>query len=511
MMRTYLTLAICLMGWACQPPKSEAPVPLKHVVVIIGDDHVASTVGIYGNPAIATPHLDRIARQGVYFTRAFANAPLCSASRQSLLTGKYPHATGVTLLRTPFSDDNYTLAEHLRGRGFATGVLGKTHFNNYGPEAPDHGFSTTYTRGDYQEALAARGPRPVPDTIGVKPPWKPFRDPARVWLNADRLPMGKYDADMEATFLVGEAKQFISRNRDGRFCLFMGFHEPHSPFDFPVDVARTYRPEEMPLPPVSPEDDRWVPEIFRDLSEADQRGIIASYYTSVSYLDQKVGEVYDHLDSLGLADETLFIYIGDQGYLLGDHKRFEKHMMWDPANHAPLILRAGNRYAGGTALDVLTEFVDLAPTILDLLGMPPLPESQGKSLLPVLEGTDSTHKTQVFSEFLVDHKAMVRTRDWKYIYTTGDYDLGQGYATGFGPSGVSHRLYHLSADPYEHRDVAQDPAHQERLQQMQQELLDWFIRTDPRADTLPPGLTIAQQLAWFCIPPEGDEPKRDQG
>ena len=482
---------------------------LKNVVLIIGDDHMADVVGIYGNKIIQTPNLDRIAREGVFFSRAFANAPLCSASRQSILTGKYPHAAGVTMLRTAFDSAQYTIADHLRGKGFKTGIVGKTHFNNYGPNPPDHGFSFHYSRKAYREYLEKATLKKVADTIAVRPAWKPFRDPARIWLNADQFPVGRYDEDMEASLLVEAAKKFISGYKFDRFFLTVGFHEPHSPFDFPIDVKQTYDPADMPLPPTSAEDDQWIPAIFKDLSEEDKRGIIASYYTSVSYLDEKVGEIYDHLVANKLADKTLFIYIGDQGYLLGHHKRFEKHMMWDEANHAPLIVKAGNNWNTGRKIDALTEFVDLAPSILDLLGVEPMLSSQGNSFLPVLSGRLASQNVEIFSEFLVDNKVMVRTEEWKYIYTTGTYDLGQGYATGLGPSGVSHRLYNLSKDPYEHQDVAE--LHPEIMAQLQDRLLTWFMETHPFASDLPTGLSLEEKLAWFSIPPEGEEEERNKG
>ena len=475
-----------------------APKSLRNVICIIGDDHAAHVMGCDHNDLAQTPNLDRLAGQGVRFTHAYANAPLCSASRQSLLTGKYPHATGVTLLTTSFPDDQLTLAEHLRERGFATGVMGKTHFNN----GQDHGFSVLTDSKEWHEYLAANPPQPAPKSIKTRPPWKPFRDPARIWLNADGLPSEYHDKDDIGTWLAGESASFIREHKNDRFCLWVGFHEPHSPFNFPLEYANKYNPADMPLPPVSDEDDRWIPAIFRDLSDDDKRGIIASYYTSVAYMDKNVGIILDELDRQGLADETLVIYIGDQGYLLGHHKRFEKHMMWEQAVLSPLIMRAGKRFGPDRQINGLCEFVDLAPTILELLDIAPLPDAQGQSLIPMLGGKQQEIKDYVFSEFLADNKAMIRTRDWKYIFTSGKRDLGQGYATGNPPSGILHRLYHVPTDPYEHHDVANDPENQPILNEMQGMMLKHFMRTHPKANQLPTGLSVDEQLTWFCEPPD---------
>jgi arylsulfatase A-like enzyme len=348
---------------------------------------------------------------------------------------------------------------------------------------------------------------PVPDSIPVLKEWRPFVDPARIWLNADRLPSAYHEGDGWAAWTAKKSIEFIRENKANRFCLWVGFHEPHSPFNFPVEYRNIYDPADMPLPAGSPEDDRWVPEIFRDLSEADKRGIIASYYTSVEYMDHCIGLILDELELLGLAENTLLIYIGDQGYLLGDHKRFEKHTMWEPAIRAPLIMRMGGRYGTGVRHDALTEFIDLAPTMLDLLGVEAMPGVQGKSLLPLLGGEQREIREYAFAEFLEDNKAMICNHQWKYVFTTGQRDLGQGYATGYGPSGVLHKLYNLTDDPDETTDLGKDTEHAEIVTGMQRQMLNRFMVTHPDARNLPEGLSIEEKLIWFCEPRDiGSEP-----
>ena len=470
-----------------------------NVVVLIGDDHAAHAVGCYGNEIIQTPHIDGMAYEGVRFEHAYANAPLCSASRQSILTGRYPHAAGVTLLRTPFPPEQVTIAEHLNEYGFSTGLIGKAHFNNN----LSHGFDHRIDGGDYREWLQENPPEPPPEDMETRPPWKPFRDPARIWLNADMLPSEHYDEESEGTYYANRAIDFIEQNRDGRFCMFVGFHEPHSPFNFPIEYAGKYDPEDMSLPEGSPEDDRWIPLEFQDLTEEDKRGIIASYYTSVEYLDKNVGMILNAIEEQGLSEKTLVIYIGDQGYLLGHHKRFEKHMMWEEAIRSPLIMYGGSSLGSGQQVFTeLTEFIDLTPSVLDMLRVPALESVQGKSLFPLITGKSENHKDMVFSEFLVDNKAMVRNDTWKYIYTSGKRDLGQGYATGNPPPGITHRLYNLEEDPDEHTDVSHRPENQDILLQMQDAMLKIFKETHPDADNLPEGLNREEQLVWFCVPVE---------
>lgn len=480
--------------------KAEAATAFQNVVVIIGDDHAAHAVGAYGNPHIRTPHIDRMAQRGVRFTQAYANAPLCSASRQSMLTGRYPHAAGVTLLRTSFPEAQVTIAEHLKDYNFETGVIGKTHFNNAG----SHGFDTVIGRGQWQEALEENPPPPLADSLDTYGAWRPFVDPAAVWLNAAVKPLPLRDEDMEDTFYARAAADFLEANQQNRFLLWVGFHNPHSPFNFPVEYAGRFQPEAMTVPEGSPEDDRWIPQVFQSLTDEEKRGIMAAYYTSVEHMDKNVGLILDQIDALGLDDRTLVIYVGDQGYLLGHHKRFEKHMMWEEAIRSPLVVQAGGQYGQDRRSDVLTEFVDLTPTILDALAVDPLPSAQGQSLMPVLTGQTEQHKELVFSEFLVDNKAMVRNAQWKYIFTTGTRDLGQGYETGHPPPGITHRLYNLEADPGETTNVATRPENEAVLLELQQAMVALFRNTDPRAGAIPDSLTLEEQLTRFCIPPDED-------
>lgn len=502
--RTVWSLLLITVLVSGAPPALQAAASLtgadslqaRNVVFIMGDDHATGVYGAYGNDLIRTPNLDRLAAQGMRFDRAYVNSPVCTPSRQSIITGKLPHAAGVTLLRTPLAAEQVTIADHLKQYGYRTGAIGKMHFNS----GLNHGFEVRVDRQDHQDYLEGRTLPEPPDSVAVRPSWRPFRDPARIWLNADVRPSARYEEESLGTYLANQAVDFLRTHQDDPFCLWVSFYEPHSPFNFPIEYAGRYQPENMPLPPVGPEDDRWIPAEFRDLSAEDKRGIVASYYTSVEYMDANVGRVLNALEELGLDENTLVVYVGDHGYLLGHHGRFEKHMMWEEAVRAPLVMRAPGLEAG--ASDALVEFIDLVPTILDVLDTPSLPGTQGRSVTPLLEGTTDQHRDHVFSEFLADNKAMVRTEEWKYIFTTGKHDLAMGYATGGGPSGIDHRLYNMTADPQEMNNLADDPQYSGVVTALQLKMLERFLATDPRAAALPAQLSLEQSLVWFCEPPE---------
>ena len=466
----------------------------KNIVVILADDHALKVTGCYGNKIVRTPNIDKLSSQGITFTRAYCNSPISSASRQSLLTGKYPHATGVNLLFTPFSDEgNTTIAEHLKTRGYNTGLVGKTHFNNhvwyslYQNGQPTHGFMKMVEMGDYGAFLKKHKPV-VPEGIET------YRkiDPANIpeWMNSRCLPQPVPDSLSEGTFMAREAVKFMQDNREKPFFLWVAFHQPHHPYYFPIEYRNKYNPQDMPLPEGSPEDDRWVPEKFRNLTPEQRRGIIAAYYTSVEYMDKNVGLVLDGLKANGLDENTLVIYLSDNGYLLNEHKRFEKHTMWQEANQQPMIVRLPGNKLNGTRTNAMVEYVDVVPTILELTGNPVLSEAQGKSFATVINGKTDVFRDYAFSEYLQDNTAMVVKGDWKYVFFTGSRDLGIGYKTGFGSSGIVHRLYNLKNDPSESTNVAAKLENKDLLLEMKQLMLSHFMKTHPDASRCPASLTL---------------------
>jgi arylsulfatase A-like enzyme len=469
-----------------------------NLLFLIADDHAGYVLGADGNKLAQTPNLDRLASQGTRFASNYCNSPVCTPSRQSFLTGQMPCAAGVTVLQTPLTEDKPTIAKQLRQAGYRTAVFGKMHFNR--PSHPGmHGFDSLVVDGDTNKAYADRvKPAPAPPGMKVKPRWQPFKDPARIWLNADKLPYGRYEQDMTGTFIAGEGCRFLEENRNDPFALWVSFHEPHSPFDFPIEYRDRYDPARFKAPRVGPEDAWQIPLIFRDLSEEEKRGIIAAYYTSVSFLDRNVGIVLDKLRRLRLEQDTLVVYMADHGYSLGQHSRFEKHCCYNPALRVPLILRFPGRIQRGVIHD-FTESIDVAPTILDLLGAEPLPVAHGRSLRPYLEsGRHSAPRDHIFSQYLENEEACVRTDRYKFILCTGRRKRTDGYETDNPTPGRYIRLYDLKKDPGEFTDIAaKEPDVAGRLQKL---MLDRFRATHPEALQLPKGLDKREAIEWFLRP-----------
>src|SRR5580698_6892205 len=285
-----------------------------NLLFIIADDHAGYVLGGQGNHLAQTPNLDRLAAEGTRFARHYCNSPVCTPSRQSILTGQLPHAAGVTVLKTPLDDNRPTLAKTLAAGGYDTAVFGKMHFNT--PGRPGlHGFATAWTEDVVLKRWSdAEGPPPDFAPVRTKPAWRPMQDPARIWLNAEKLPFPRRYGQMRSTWVAEQAGHFLDEHKADPFALWVSFQEPHSPFDFPVEDRSLFDPSAFAVPAVGPEDASQIPLVFRDLSPQEKQGIIAAYYTSVHYLDRNVGVVLDRLRRLNLERDTLVVYMADHGY-----------------------------------------------------------------------------------------------------------------------------------------------------------------------------------------------------
>jgi arylsulfatase A-like enzyme len=466
---------------------------------ILADDHAGYVMGCDGDERAVTPNLDRLATEGTRFSAHHCNSPVCTPSRQSFLSGQLPHAAGVTVLSTPLALDKPTLAGQFRQAGYRTAVFGKMHFNR--PAEPGmHGFDVMETEDvitrDWRQKVK---PKPVPADFRVKPAqWQPFKVPASIWLNADRLPFDRFDQDMRGTYIANRAIDYLEQNRDKSFALWVSLQEPHSPYDFPVEDRDRFDPAKFDVPRVGPEDAWQVPLIFRDLAPEQKRGIAASYFTSVSFLDRNIGRVLDALRRLNLEEDTFVVYMADHGYDLGQHGRFEKHCGYDPALRVPLIMRYPGKIRTGTVSD-LTEHVDVPATIVDVMGLPRLPIQHGQSLRPYLEGRKMDKpRDHLFSEYLENEEAYIRTKEWKYMFCSGKRARQDGYETDNPTPGRYKRLYNLKKDPGEFTDVTKTQP--EIVKKMEGLMLDRFRATHPDRATEPKNISRDEAMEFYLKP-----------
>ncbi|MGH9630209.1 MAG: sulfatase family protein, partial [Bryobacteraceae bacterium] len=318
-----------------------------------------------------------------------------------------------------------------------------------------------------------------------------------IWLNADNLPYPCAYKDMRGTFLARQAVQYLDENKDKPFALWVSFQEPHSPFDFPFDLKK--QPASEFRPPRIGDEDAWqIPLIFRELGEQERAGIIAAYYNSVHFLDRNFGVVLDHLRKLNLEENTFVVYMADHGYSLGQHGRFEKHCSYEPALRVPLLMRWPGRIREGVVRD-MTESVDVPHTILDMLDAPPLEIRHGRSLRPYLErGKLDSPRDHIFSEYLENEEACIRTAQHKFVYCSGRRERQDGYKTDNPTPGRYMRLFDLESDPGEFTDMADsNPKVVDTLKAL---MLERFRKTHPDAPQEPSSGGKDDLLDWYLRP-----------
>ena len=483
-----------------------------NLLFILADDHAGYVLGVDGNKQARTPNLDRLASEGTRFAANYCNSPVCTPSRQCILTGQYPHSAGVTVLSTALADEKPTLAKQLSASGYKTAVFGKMHFNK--PGTPGlHGFDQAWTEDVINRTWTQEvGPlSPLPEgitttasvaggrgnsTASAEPSW--LEGARRTW-NARDLPFPQMDAKMRGTWQVEKAFEWAKEHKDGPFAMWLSFMEPHQPFVYPIEDRTAFDPRDLPLPQLGPDDPAQVPVCFSGYTLQEKQNIIAAYHTSVSFMDRNIGRALAQLKALGLEDNTLVVYMADHGYSLGQHGRFEKHTCFEPALRVPLMMR----YPGKISKRVVTDFtesVDVPHTILDLLGMPPFDVQHGQSLKPYLEGRRVQNPRQeIFSEYLENEEACLRNTEWKLVQCSGRRARRDGYAVaGNNTPGRYYRLFDLRADPNEFHNVTEK--HPEVVKKLSEIMLARYRATHPEAQMEPPKLATADAIDWYLRP-----------
>jgi choline-sulfatase len=373
-------------------------------------------------------------------------------------------------------------------------AFGKTHY--YWPRP--HEFDICVDWPDYQAWLSNKSRfSSNGDVLG---PWRPFCDPASVWLNSAALPYAAFDANMFGTFLATQAVQYLAMQKARPFFLYVSFYETHSPFWFPVEFRGRHSPRSFQVPRIGPEDYNCQPAVFRELSEVDKQGVMAAYATSAEFLDKNVGLVLAALDSSAHANNTLVIFTSDHGYMLGQHGRFEKHCCFEPAVRAALLMRFPSLIRPGRATSALVELIDLAPTILELCGVAVPANLHGRSLTALLRGQTAAHREWVTAEYADNEEAMIRTDRWKLIYSTGARRRRDGYALDPPAAEPLVRLYDLENDPEETTNLADHTEYAGRVEQLINQLADHLVHTAREPRLIPKSQDIRLILA-HCLSP----------
>jgi N-acetylglucosamine-6-sulfatase len=448
-----LALAAAFAGDAPRKP---------NVLFILCDDLRWDALSCAGHPHLKTPNIDRLATEGVRFKNTFCTTSLCSPSRASILSGLYAHTHGVVNNFTEFPENLPSFPRRLQEQGWETAYIGKWHMGENNDER----------RPGFDHFVSHKGQG------------KYFGTEFNVNGTRETKP-GYY------THVVTEyALDWLKRPRAKPFVLMLGHKAPHS-FYFPEPkYEKAFENVEIKYPDTAFALDGkpdWVKQrldtwhgIYGPLFEwrkkfpdrrpeavKDFAAMTRAYWGTILSVDDSVGQLYRALQDAGQLDNTVFVFMGDNGLLNGEHGMVDKRTAHEPSIRIPLLVRFAPAFKP-RAVDEMVLTEDLAPSLLELCGAPPLEKIHGQSFKRLAQGDAQGWRKSWYYEYNYEKQfpytpnvRSVRTDDWKYIH----YPHGDG-----GPDRHKPELYNLKVDPEERRNLAADPACADKLKELQQEL-----------------------------------------
>jgi len=406
-------LGLSLPGIAPAAPKDQRP----NIVCILSDDHRWDHLGATGHPFLRTPNLDRLASEGILFENSFVTTSLCSPSRASFLTGTYAHTHGVKNNITPWTGKHPTFLESLKGAGYDTAFIGKWHMPGKG--LPDLGFLDEFVSFTVK---AGQG--------------KYFNCPLIV--NGVETPSRKIHITEE---LTDRAIEFMERQRESPFCLYLSHKAIHNAYLAPKDIDGIYDDEKLSMP----EDmDIWTAMTQGHIYDGHM-GLLPAHYRNycecITDMDRQIGRVLDKIDKMGIADNTIVVYTSDNGLLWGEHRKINKYWFYEESIRIPFIVRCPWLIDDpGTRRTQMTLNIDLAPTLLDICSVPAPGDMEGASLVSIIKNPSEFGREAWLYEYFKNYPYNipttfgVRTRTHKYVEFEGRR---------------KPELYNLSVDPKE--------------------------------------------------------------
>lgn len=411
----------------------------QNVLIVLADQQRYDTIAAAGFGHMITPNLDRFANEGCVFTHAHTHNPVCMPARHDLLVGQPASNHGYFSNAGKQSIKDYgtpTVARVFSENGYRTASIGKMHFR---PVRAHHGYNEMYTMeeivkcrqdDDFAMHLKENGQGDVQNIHGVRP--LAYMTPQKALVE---------EQNYETNWVKDTTINWLDRNGDQPFFLFVGYIKPHPPWDVLEKYQGMYK--DAPIPPAIARSRCFpasvgVDPLYGDLDTAEQtRKNQEAYYTAVSMVDESFGEIIEHLRETGQLDNTLVIYTSDHGEMLGDKGYYAKNLPYESSVRVPMIVRYPKAYQAGSKNDDFVDLLDIFPTCLDVAGLA-YPDCNntlyGSSLLDTKQGKDREIYIAA-NGFLGDARwVMARSKEYKYIYQ---------YAEGY------EELYDLINDPQE--------------------------------------------------------------
>jgi arylsulfatase A-like enzyme len=472
----FCALALPTLAAAQTPARKKPP----NILFIMSDDHANAAIGAYGSwlkNVVKTPHLDRLARQGMLFKNSLVTNSICTPSRAAILTSQYSHKNGVYTLDDALDKSRMHIGHLLRLLGYQTALIGKWHL-----QIDPTGF-------DYWNVLPGQG-------VYISPKLRPVGARPKEYTEYK----GGYSEDVITDLSIGWLKK---RDPAKPFLLFCHFKAPHRPWDPAPRFRDLYKDVAIPEPETLLDDyqgrarqvanikmrigqdfqDRDLEvKIRKDLPKGELRQwayqlYMKRYLSCVAAVDENVGRLLAYLDAEGLTDDTLIIYTSDQGFFLGEHGFFDKRLMYEPALTTPLIIRWPSHVKGGTVNSDMILNLDHAPTFLETAGAALPPEMQGKSYKSILEGkTPPDWRQSMYYRYWM-HLDGSHNVPAHYGVRTNRYTLIYYYGKGLGKKGAKNielapewELFDNQKDPQQVRNVYADPAYAAVVRELREEL-----------------------------------------
>ena len=431
----------------------------RNVVIVLTDDHRYDLLGVMGHPFVETPHMDSVARNGALFRNAFVTTALCSPSRASMLTGRYAHRHRVVDNNNPIPPGTTFFPQYLQRAGYATAFVGKWHMGGESDD-PQPGF-------DHWISFRGQGTYlPSPSGLNV---------------NGRRVAQKGYITDELTEYALEWLNQ---RDASRPFFLMLSHKGVHSEF-IPAERHRgRYAGKSAPRPPTlapaSPDANRpawvanqrnsWHGVEFPYHSDLDVDAYYRAYAETLLAVDDSLGRVLGWLKDRKLDDDTLVIYLGDNGFMFGEHGLIDKRTAYEASMRIPLLMQAPGLIKPGTTIEGVAAGIDLASTVLDAAGLVPPAGLDGTSLLPLATGAATKVRDALLYEYYWERNFpqtptmhALRTDRYKYIHYHGIWDTDE--------------LFDLQADPDESKNLIADPSHQATVRALNAQLFTLLEQT----------------------------------
>jgi arylsulfatase A-like enzyme len=431
-----------------------------NILFIMADDHDRGALSCYGSRINQTPHLDRLAREGMLFRNCFCTNSICAPSRAAILTGLYSHLNGIRDNGSVFDGSQTTFPKLLRKSGYETAMIGKWHL-----KSDPTGF-------DYWNVLPGQGN---------------YHDPEFIEMGEKKQHSG-YVTDLITDFSI---RWLETRDEGKPFCLMCHHKAPHRNWQPDDEHASLYEDEAIPEPETFNDDYSTRSDAARQQEMTIENHLLVPYDTKIEppphlegqalkkwkyqryikdYLrciasvDKNVGRLLAFLDEKGLAENTLVIYTSDQGFYLGDHGWFDKRFMYEESLHMPMLARHPGFIPEGSVCEEMVLNIDFAPTFLDLAGISPPDAMQGQSIQPLLRGKKPGdwrkamyyHYYEFPAVHMVKRHYGIRTARYKLIHYYYDIDAWE--------------LYDLRQDPHELNNLYGNPEYADLVSQLKEKL-----------------------------------------